>query len=152
METISKVTIVIVVVALLIGGILGFLISALWQSPISKVTKEQVAEQSSPTVTTSTGGNDIFSSQSATVEGVITDHKNNSVTVKNSQNNKLETFNLDPAATILRLSTRTNNAASPSSDLKNMALNSPVIVNLVLKNGQYTVVNIAYLPAVPNSP
>ncbi len=122
-----------------IGALIAFLLSAIIVSSFNLVKESATFQTNGSDQNTS-----IFTSQSATFEGMITGHDKNMVTLKNG-NNMSEEFPLAATIQITKFSTE-KSQPTVSTNPQDIETNKNVSVVLTMIEGNYQVVNITYIP------
>lgn len=131
------------VAVIIVSALGGYFIGSFKASknPIPKPTQQTLVEQEA-----SKNLNTFFSTQIATVDGVIESSDETSVTIKNNKN---ETRTYPIAKNVLTIYDYDdkNNQATSSSILKRIIVNKQALINLGLIDNKYQVVSITYLSA-----
>lgn len=104
-------------------------------------------QNSSPGSTKQVSKNPLFKSQTATFQGTITKIDGSKLSLKDDSG-QAGTFSLSPKVTIYKFSGSTRQA-SASSDIKTLETGKQVLIVLELKDNQYQVISISYLPPPP---
>lgn len=128
------------VIGLIIGGLIGYFVSSMpgFKKGAASVVQNPFSE-SQPSEKTN-----VFSSQSASIQGKITKLDGDRLSITNSAGVSGE-FGISPNAMVFKFRNATSQA-SPSSDLRTVELNKNVVVNLNFENDAYLVVSISQLP------
>lgn len=124
-----------------IGALVAFLISAVIVSSFNLVSKKN---SDNKTVPMNNSQPKVFTSQSATFEGMITDKKDNMLTLKNI-NNVTENFPISPSLQITKFGD-VKSQPTLSSNPADIELNKNVSIVLNYKDARYEIVNITYIP------
>ena len=93
--------------------------------------------------------NSIFSSQTATIQGEITNVNGPKISIKNN-NGQTGDFSLSQRAVIYQFKPGSN-TASASSDVKTIETGKKVVVVLQLNDDKYEIVSISYIQQRPAS-
>lgn len=125
-----------------IGALIAFLLSAIIVSSLNLVN-ETSNNGTSMMVEGGTAGS-LFTTQSASFEGTITDLKDNMVTLKTA-NNATDKFSLSQTVQITKFESGKTQPVVTTNQT-NIELNKNVSIILNMVNGKYEVVNITYMP------
>jgi len=124
-----------------IGALVAFLLSAIIVSSFNLVSEKNSSMNNLPVSNTSSG---VFTSQSATFEGMITDKKDNMLTLKNNSN-ATESFPISQTVQITKFES-VKSQPTVSSNPADIELNRNVSIVFNYKDAKYEVVNITYIP------
>lgn len=113
------------------GGVIGYLASSFLPKPPIDINMN----------------NDMFTAQSAYVQGVVTNVDGNKLTIKNTTNNKSDTYTA--ASNILINKFTDQGPASPSANLASIDLNKDATISFQLTDNGYQVIAISYMPPMP---
>ena len=91
------------------------------------------------------GPQSIVKNQNALAVGVITESKDNSITVQ-ADNGEQTTFKLSSKIIIYTISTSSAKPAPPSSNVSDIRINEKALIDLQLQGEDYLVTNISYMP------
>ncbi len=127
---------ILIVIAAAGGYFFGISVSTSKTTPPADVTRPAVTR------------NPIFKSQTATFQGTITKIDRSSVSLKD-ESGKTGIFPISAKVVIYKF-TGSSRQASASSDIKTAETGKQVLVVLELKDNQYQVISISYLPPAPS--
>lgn len=133
MSFIKSIAFWIVIIVILLVGVVGFMAGRM-TAPQLRTVPKQIGDT-----------NTIFTSQSASIRGYVTD----------IAGNKLKVQNLSGVAGEVEVSNQIimkkpeSKTASATADLKQIELGREALIALELSGGVYKVVSINYLPKLP---
>lgn len=130
----------VTIVLILIAGAVGYYIA---KNNLTSTVGVPGNTQNAPAPKAQT----IFQSQNATIQGTITKVEGQNISVTNV-NGESGQFPVSSKVVIYKFRPGSSQA-SPSSELKDISINKPVLINLELTGGQYQVTSISDL-ATPN--
>ncbi|OGE31578.1 hypothetical protein A2631_00385 [Candidatus Daviesbacteria bacterium RIFCSPHIGHO2_01_FULL_44_29] len=112
-----------------------------------RLTSRPLKTTSSPLEMATINGAELFDSQTATITGRVIKVTGEKLTIQDEQNQAADF----PVISTVLISKPVNGrpVASQSGGLKNLELNEDALINLVFKNGEYTITAITYLPPAP---
>lgn len=128
----------------ILGLSLGFFIGKNLQMPKQFQTASTIPGDSA-------SSSNLYTSQTASITGVITKRDGNNLTVKNL-NNQSEGQVKASSRLIIAKAGSGPNTASPSSDLSKVEFNKEAFIALELIAGEYQVVSIQYVLPAPSLP
>ena len=134
----------VLIAVTLLALVSGFIIGNLSPSVIPQKNSEQAARDE---------GKSFYTSQTATIQGVITKVEGNKITMQNKDGVTGEVEVLDTLL-VNKLDQKATSGplASGSAQINTIETNKVVLVTLKFKDGEYRAATISYLPPPPPVP
>lgn len=139
----NHVLIILIVLGLISTSIISFYLGRGFDS---KPT--QTSNNTPPLLTVK--GAEVLQTQTASLVGKIIKIENDKLFVAD-KNGKVADFTVIPTVLVSK-PIGGKSVASQSGGIKNLELNKDVLINLVARNGEYTITSVTYLPPVPSFP
>lgn len=96
--------------------------------------------------------NSLYSSQTASIRGIITKIDGETLTIKNLNNQVTAQQQISTRLIVSKATLRPDRTATPSSNISSIELNKEAFIQLEMIGGRYQVTSIQYTPPAPSLP